>query len=460
MDFVGREKELKALNACHASGKFEFAVLYGRRRIGKSTLLTRFLEGKRGIYWTAVETDTERNLALFSKAVLAASGLNTEGTFASWEAAFDQVASLASERLVLVIDEYPYLAESNRSISSILQLYCDTHFKRSKLMLVLCGSSMSFMENQVLGYQSPIYGRRTMQMKVEPFGYRDSALFVPRYSLEQKALVYGLTGGVPKYLELFSDTKSIQQNVIENYLTSTGYLYEEPLNLLKQELREPMKYNAIIEAVALGSSKLNEIATKTHQETSATSLYTSSLVSLGILRKEQAVGEERNKRKTLYSLADTMFRFWYRFVFTNSFSVLSGASEALYEREIEPMLPQFMGAIFETMCKEFLAAENAAGRLPFVLRQIGRWWNNAEEIDIVALGQKNEALFGECKFTKGKVGAEVYETLLTRAAIFGLPPQSEFFLFSKQGFAAPFAAKVKELRNVRLVGLKEMYGVC
>jgi AAA+ ATPase superfamily predicted ATPase len=397
-------------------------------------------------------------------------GFQGDAVFSSWEQAFDEITSLAKDnlrnRLILVIDEYPYLAQAERSISSILQFYCDTVFKNIPVMIILCGSSMSFMENQVLGYQSPLYGQRTAQMKIEAFDYRDAAAFVPHYSFEEKALVYGITGGVPKYLELFDDSTNLKKNVIKNFLTPVGYLYEEPKNLLKQELREPVKYNLIIEAAAKGATRLNEIADKTGLNSSAASIYINTLISLGIMKKETAITEEKNKRKTLYCLADSMFIFWYRYIFGSEFSIMSGDAESLYDTEIEPDLNSYMGAIFETMCLDYLGKLNGITNklLPFKIRELGRWWGTnphtktEEEIDLVGINEKlSSALFCECKYRNRLTDITILDSLIAKAKLWKNYKHKYFMLFSKAGFAKEVHSAAKQTGNVLLVTLKEMY---
>jgi AAA+ ATPase superfamily predicted ATPase len=303
-------------------------------------------------------------------------------------------------------------------------------------------------------------------MKIKPFNYRDSALFVPRYSIKDKALVYGITGGIPKYLELFNDTLSVKQNIVNLFLSSAGFLYEEPSNLLKQELREPIKYNLIIEAVAKGSSRLNEIATKTGLETSAASNYINSLISLGIMRKETAITEEKNKKKTLYALLDTMFVFWYRYILGNEFAIQTFDAESLYENEIEPDLNRFMGRIFENMCMDYLGILNTQkeNSLPFKIRQIGRWWGtnsttkSEEEIDIVGINEKlSSVVFCECKFRNELTDIQTLNELFSKAQRWNYN-NKYFILFSKSGFTKKLQNAVQEINNVQLFSLKDMYG--
>ena len=319
--FIGRKEELASLNERYNSGKYECAVIWGRRRVGKTELINEFIKGKKHIYFTAAEGTEKKNLEILSKSIF--SGLeggmrvNTP-IFKDFAACLDYIFEYAkNEKLVFVIDEYPYLADCEKSISSILQQYIDHHFQRINFMLILCGSSMSFMENQVMGHKSPLYGRRTCQYKVVPFDFKTSAQFHKSFGRQEQALIYGITGGIPKYLQQIDDNKDLKTNIINNFFSPDNLLFEEPANLLKQELREPAVYNAIITAVATGSSKLNEIATKTHMPTSSCSIYLTSLISLNIIKKELPVLAKPTSRNTIYRLNDGMFRFWYKFVYDN-----------------------------------------------------------------------------------------------------------------------------------------------
>lgn len=277
--------------------------------------------------------------------------------------------------MVLAIDEYPYLAGGFHSISSILQAHIDSQFKDSKLFLILCGSSMSFMEKQVLGYKSPLYGRRTAQFKILPFDFFESLPFFEAFSKEEKAILYGVTGGIPEYLTKINPAKTVRDNIIDLFLTSSGHFYEEPSNLLKQELREPSTYNGIIEAIAEGAPRLNEISTKCGIESNKCAKYLKSLMSLGIVKKEQPVTETSSK-KSLYLLDDMMFRFWYRFVFPNMSGIVSGLGDAIYDFEVSENLSTYMGLVFEEICKQYLYKEARSNTLPFFTAKAGRWWGN------------------------------------------------------------------------------------
>ena len=264
--FVGRERELKKLNTMYQSNQFEFAVLYGRRRVGKTTLIREFMREKQGVYYISVEGARKENLSGLSKALLAQGGLGQGiAEFQSFEALLEYVDSIAlsGERMILAIDEYPYLAASYPAISSLIQSHIDRCWKDSRLFLILCGSSMSFMEEQVLGYKSPLYGRRTAQFKIHPFTFFEARRMLANFEPEQQAVLYGVTGGIPEYLSRINQELDMDENIVQLFFDESGRLFEEPVNLMKQELREPMTYHSIISAIASGASKLNDIATKT-----------------------------------------------------------------------------------------------------------------------------------------------------------------------------------------------------
>ena len=360
--FIGREQELRTLNQLYASGKFEFAVIYGRRRVGKTALISEFIKGKDAIFFTGVETNAKQNLENFSQCIMDYQGSDSLGvTFPSFQAALESVFRVAkSQRVILVIDEYPYVAHAAKSLASTLQLLIDKHHADSKLFLILCGSSMSYMEDQVLAYKAPLYGRRTAQLKIRPFDFFEVCRYFTGLSPKDKALAYGMIGGTPQYLQQMDVHLSIEENIKRLFLSPASAVFEEPLNLLKQEVREPGVYNAIMTAIASGYSKMNEIASKVGEDSSVCAIYLKNLITLGIVKKETPFGEKAG-RKTIYSMEDPMFRFWYRFVPPNISLIARGAAELAYNR-IAPELSAYMGGIFEEICsllRTFLAVPQA-----------------------------------------------------------------------------------------------------
>lgn len=459
--FIGREKELKALKNLYISDRFEFTVIYGRRRVGKTALINQFINDKKSIYFMGVESNAKQNLENFSKSIIEySSGIETDTTFISFQAALEYVFKLAeNERLILVIDEYPYVARSSKSLASTLQMLIDKYKESSKLMLILCGSSMSYMEDNVLAYKAPLYGRRTAQMKIQPFNFEETCHYFKKLSDEDKALIYGIVGGTPQYLLQMNDKLSIEENIKNTYLNPVSFLFEEPINLLKQEVREPAIYMAIITAIATGASRMSEISTKVGEDTNVCSSYIKNLMNLGIVQKETPYGE-KNSRKSIYYIEDNMFRFWYRFVPDNNSVIVRGGVELAYKR-IEPHLSNYMGKVFEDICRQYLWKLLLTGKCPVEFKSLGRWWGNdpieksQTEIDIMGEQDKNTALFGECKWTNEKVDLGVLETLIKRSRLFSYM-NVHYYLFSKSGFTKSCIDRANEMENVTLVIYENM----
>lgn len=459
--FIGRERELKALNNLYQSDKFEFVVLYGRRRVGKTALINAFIDKKKNIYFMGVESNAKQNLENFSNSIFEyQTGIQADTSFASFQAALEFVFRLAEkERIILALDEYPYVARASKSLASTLQMLIDKYKDTSKLMLILCGSSMSYMEDYVLAYKAPLYGRRTAQMKLLPFTFEETCRYLSNMSGEDLALMYGVVGGTPQYLLQVNDRQSVAENIKNIYLNPTSFLFEEPGNLLKQEVREPATYTAIIAAIAAGSSRMSEISGKVGEDSSVCSLYIKNLISLGIVRKETPYGEKAS-RKTVYSIEDNMFRFWYRFVLENNSIIARGADELAYKR-IEPHLSDYMGKVFEDICSQYLWKLLLSGQCPVEFTSLGRWWGNnpmtrsQTEIDIMGEQDKNTALFGACKWTNERGDLGVLETLVQRSKLF--PYQRvHLYLFSKSGFTKGCMDKAEELGNVTLVTYQDI----
>lgn len=463
--FIGRERELASLNQLYNSDKFEFVVLYGRRRVGKTALINRFIDGKRAIYFMGVESNAKQNLENFSKSILEYySGMEeADMSFTSFQAALETVFQLSlHKRIVLSIDEYPYVARASKSLASTLQMLIDKYKDNCKLMLILCGSSMSYMEDHVLAYKAPLYGRRTAQIKLLPFDFEETCRYFKKFSGEEKALAYGIVGGTPQYLLQINDSLGIEDNVKNTYLNPMSSLYEEPTNLLKQEVREPAIYTAIITAIATGASRMSEISGKVGEDTNVCATYMKNLIALGIVRKETPYGEKASK-KSLYCIDDNMFRFWYRFVPENASMIARGAADLVYKR-IEPFLSEYMGKVFEEICKQYLWKLLLKQESPVQFASLGRWWGNdpvhkcQAEIDIMGEQDKNTALFAECKWTNEMVDRGVLEDLLEKSDLFPYK-KKHYYLFSKSGFTKGCVYYAEEFGNVSLVAYREMVPV-
>ena len=459
--FIGRERELKKLNELYKVKGFQFPVIYGRRRVGKTALINEFVKNKKVIFITGIESNAKQNLENFSRAILSSeSNVPDAAVFQSFKAALEYVFQLAKkERLILVIDDYPYIAKAFAGLSSTLQALIEKNKESSKLFLILCGSSMSFMEKHLLANKAPLYSRKTAQLEVLPFDFFESRNCLKRFSRENMAVIYGAVGGIPKYLLQMNDRLPLDENIKHCFLDASSPLFEEPINLLKQEVREPATYNAILAAVAAGNSKLTEISTKAGIETGACAMQIKNLISLGIVKKEMPLAGKTN-RKTIYQIEDNLFRFWYRFVPDNIAAISRGMADDVYEK-ISTMINDYMDTAFEDICKQYLWKQREQGRVDVKFTDLGRWWGNGAGnrreagIDIMGVDGKGGALFCECKWTNEKVDVSVLEALMERSELFR-NKKVRFYLFAKRGFTKKCVEKARTAGNVKLVAFSEM----
>lgn len=453
--FVGRENELKSLHELYNKDGFGMSIIYGRRRIGKSTLITRFMEGKKAIFYTATKVGKERNLELFSKQVISILDPAFENaSFTSIEAVFDFISrKMPDEKLILVIDELPYWAEKDEALLSVLQKYIDTEWKDKNLMIILCGSALSFMENKVLSEKSPLFGRRDSQIKLEAFNYRDSALFVPNYSAEDKAICYGITGGVAKYLSLIDGDKSLDDNIKRLFFHTDGYLYDETRNLLTQEFSDITLVNNIIEQIANGENTVNTIAGKVREKEPTVFYSLEKLIRVGLVEKKKCITEEKNKKKTQYVLKDHMFKFWYEFIPKATSVIEMGQGDIYYEKVVKSRLHSFMGGVFEEMCRYYTLEQGIQGRFDSFLTKVGTWWGvenvlntkgekmqQSTDIDVVAISEIDKcAVVGECKFKNEKIDKGIYDALLRRGGLIsGKYRVIKYVFFSLSGYTEWF----------------------
>lgn len=461
--FYCREGELQTMNRRYEKGRFECVVIYGRRRVGKTALINEFCKGKPTIYFSALNATSRENLEALSKAIY--SSKNPDSTsfpiFRSYEDALDEITAMSSHRqMVFVIDEYPYLARAEKSFTSRLQHIIDHEWQDGQLYLILCGSSMSFMQYQVLGYESPLYGRRTAQFKIQALTYREITAFHPQLPASDQALLYGVTGGIPHYINKLDVEKDLDEALLENLFDTSAYLFEEPENLLKQELREPAIYNSVIAAIAGGASRSNEISTKVGLESGVCAKYLKVLLDLGILKKETPITEKPGK-KTVYVIDDTFFRFWYRFVPRNMSAISAGRMRQVYERAVKQYYPDYMGLVFEKMCREYLF--HYAADLPVLLSDVGQWWGTDEktrkeiQIDIVGMPvEGDEYLIGSCKYRNEKIGTEELALLHRYSLVFRKNGKFHYYIFSRGGFT-PALMEAANRGEVTLLTLEDLY---
>lgn len=421
-DFVGRKRELAHLNEAYERRDGAFLPIYGRRRVGKSELILQFLRGKRGIYFLGKRAPAELQIReLLTEAAIVLeepllAALQAEG----WQAALSAIVSRwrGPQKLVLALDEFQWLAGASPELPSVLQHLWDREWKKSgRVMLILCGSYMGFMEKEVLGRGSPLFGRRTAQILLQPFDYREAAAFHPRYSLVDRARVYFLCGGIPFYLRFFSDRKSIESNLAEQMLAEHAALFREGDFLLREELREVESYYAVLLAVAGGDTSHQAISRRTSINARNLNYYLQQLVDLGyIARRFPLTGEPANPRDVRFELGDPLLRFWFRFVFPNMSYVLRVGPEKALRDRIRPHLDAYFGGCFEGLCREALPhLYDAEGvRASF---EIGEYWSRSAQIDVVGLRDDGWTDLGECKWgtvrSTATVERELEERVLT-----------------------------------------------
>jgi len=461
--FIGREKELNNLNELFEQNRFHLFVLYGRRRVGKTTLLKEFCKDKDSIFFSAEQSNEKMNFEKFSYAIFEHYGESNIEPFSGFENALRYINDKqGKERLVLVIDEFPYLAHANKAIISMFQHLIDHTLKKSNLFIVLCGSYMGFMENEVLGAKSPLFGRRTAQLHLKPFSYLTSLEFLEGFSNEDKLTLYGAVGGTALYLEQIQQNLSVEDNIKSLFLRKMGYLFEEPMLLLKQEVQEPGVYFAIIEAIAAGAGTSSEISQKTGEDAAKCLKYIKVLRELGLVYRETPLGEKETGRKARYRISDLMFRFWFRYVATNRSLLATDGIDIAWERRIKPDLSNYMGHVFELICKEYMNHLNNRGELPILATKIGKWWGNDSaarkevEIDLVAM-DGNNMLFCECKWTNETMKPNVLEQLEKKADAFRKErDETWFYLFSKSGFSPELIKRASLEKNIVLITLDDI----
>lgn len=465
--FIGRKAELKVLEETYEKKGFQMTIVYGRRRIGKSTLITEFMRDKKASYYMASQSSLEDNVRKWSVQFIEDIIPEMQGVqFQELSTFFQFVARICKdEKIILALDEIPYIAETESSFLSQFQSVIDTILVKTNIYLIICGSAISFMEKEVMSEKSPLFGRRTNQIFLKPFDYLESAQFVPHYTNEEKAIVYGVTGGVAKYLTLFDDSLSLDQNLINNFFTSSGYLYEEPRNLLMQEFRNVHTYNTVIEVMASGANKFNEISDKAHISTASLTYIINNLITVGIVSKIYCMTDIKNKRKIQYEITDGMYNFWYRFVLNGRSSIEFHKGDVYYNAYVKKNLHDFMGDIFENMCQYYLMMQSLNGHIPYMITQVGKWWGVGHDhiptdIDVVGIDEMGKkAILGECKFRNSLLDQAVYDDLMRKKGLINKKYQEVLFVyFSLSGFSQG-VLEGYDKNEVKLVTLDDLYKV-
>lgn len=471
--FVAREHELATLERLYRSDSFEMVVLYGRRRVGKTFLIDEFVKDKRALYFTALQQSAKMNLTDFSSAVLRFFGMpDSTPPFATWRDALafvtDRAKADGNEPFVFVFDEFPYAATAEPSLPSALQIAIDHGFLGTNVTMILSGSNEGFMESDVLGRTSPLYGRRTAQIRLLPFDYLDAAKFLPHTEPKNLVNYYAAFGGTPYYLARIREDDGFENNVLHLCFDSLGALREEPVMLLRQELREPALYFSILQSIAGGNSTPKRIAEHAGVASDIIGRYLKTLVELRLIERKVPFGDDPAKsRKGMYVITDPFFAYWFRFVGRNASIIESGIGEEVARRlAFGPAFDTYVGQQFETICLQWLVRRNAQGELPFIATRFGKWWGadpvvrEQTDIDVIAADPIDKrVLLGECKWRNAINETKVIDQLRRRA---GLVPgydvdDAEFALFTKEPVGETTRAKYANDERMRFVAVNELY---
>ena len=458
--FINREEELGFLENEYSREGSSLVILYGRRRVGKTALTAEFIKNKKAVYYFVSEENETQNRIIFKNIVAEHTGnkLLTGANADNWDMIFKiWLDAPGSEKKLMIIDEFQYLGKANNAFPSIFQRIWDTMLKDKNVMIILCGSLISMMESQTLMYSSPLYGRRTGQIKLEQIPFRYYSEFFPDKSEKELIEYYAVTGGVPKYIELFYDSKNIYRAIEKNILSKSSFLYDEPNFLLQREVSEVGSYFSLIKTIAMGNQKLSKISSALELKQTGITKYLKTLINLDILEREVPVTEDNpeNSKKGLYKVKDNFMLFWFRFVFPNLSYIESGRKEIAMNKIRANLVDSHIAYVYEDVCIEKMWQLSADGKWNFHFDKVGRWWNSNTEIDIVAVDSGgSDIIFGECKFWSGKIGLDVLTNLENKAKQVEWKSGSRrnhFILFGINGFTDNLMELSKTRKDLILI---------
>lgn len=491
--FLGRKREMVLLESLYDSNKFEMLILHGRRRVGKSYLLSHFakLHSDNTVYFTGDKDSEKNNVQNFceelNRVLKVGDFLNS---FTTWNDVYSFLKTAEiKDRLVLIIDEFTYLYNSNPAYDSGLQNAIDKILKSKNIFLILCGSEVSVIEEIIDDSTKPLYGRKTSELKLLPFTYKEAREFFPHYSNEEALTAYSILGGIPLYLSLFDDRLTIKENVIKNCLSTTGYLFNEIETLLRMELKETHFYKNIMLAINAGASTFNTIRDKVGEDAAKIAKYINVLINLGFIKKEVPCGEKEKSRNTLYSISDNYFAFYFAFIFKHQ-NMLNGliSPEMYYEKELTKVkLNTFIGHRFEQICETYLKEQFYNGKMTFFAENLGRWWGNnpvlkkQEEIDgelIISSNSPNgrvkakskacldrtyllayddeNAVICECKYTEYPFDEKQLKDLQD-SGLCVMQQNKSYIIFSKNGVSSGVEKHLKNLSGYSVITLDDLF---
>ena len=457
--FIDRENEMRTLTDEYNRKGSSLVILYGRRRVGKTTLISEFIKDKKSLFFLSSQESEVQNRNLFKEkaAEFIDSDLLRNANVQDWDTIFKAIIDTKFEtKPVIVIDEFQYIGKSNEAFPSIFQRIWDELLKEQNVMVILCGSLITMMEEQTLKYSSPLYGRRTAQIRLKqiPFSYYEK--FFPNKDSRELVEMYAVTGGVPKYIESFREEKDIYSAIQKYVLNPSSYLYDEPHFLLQQEVSEIGSYFSLIKTIAAGNSKLSAIAASLELPQTRLTKYIKTLIDLDILEREVPVTEENpdKSKKGLYRIKDNYIKFWFAFIYPNLSFLESGNDKIVMNKIQKGFVSNQVSFVYEDVCRQKMWQMNAEDVWPFNFSKIGRYWNNNTEIDIAALDPEgNNLILGECKYWKEPVGINILADLDEKAKKVSWKQKNRkvwYVLFSVGGFTPELEALAKERNDITL----------
>lgn len=457
--FIDREEELETLETEYDREGSSLVILYGRRRVGKTTLISEFIKNKPALFFLASEESEAQNRMEFKNkaADFIGSDLLRNASVSNWDTIFKAIMETPfAQKPVIVLDEFQYIGKSNPAFPSIFQRIWEEILKNRSVMVILCGSLISMMASQTLTYNSPLYGRRTAQICLKQIPFRYYKDFFPNKTEKECIEMYSVTGGVPKYLESFSPEKDIFTAIRRHVLNRSSYLYDEPNFLLQQEVSEIGSYFSILKVIASGNRKLSAISTALEMKATGLSKYLKTLMDLDILEREVPVTEEtpEKSKRGLYRIKDNYLRFWFAFIYPNRSFLESGNTGIVMDKIKKGLIGNHTSFVYEDICRDKMWKLNAEGVWPFQFSKVGRYWNHHTEIDIAAIDPEGRNLIvGECKYRNEPMGANVLYALEEKAAQVEWNKNSRkvwYVLFSISGFTADLEELAKTRQDIVL----------
>lgn len=461
--FINRSGELELLEKQFASPGASLVVLYGRRRLGKTTLLRQFAYGKPHCYFLAdraAEPDSRRALAMAMATALNEPTL-ANAEYATWGdlfAAFERFRQ-HDQNFVLILDEYQYLCQVQPAFSSFVQKFWDEHWSHSNIFLIVCGSVTSMMYKETLSHSAPLYGRSTAQMLLRPISYRHLGEFLLRKSPIQLIEFHALTGGAPRYLELATGYASFKKALFELVLKPDGILHNEAKQLLQEEIQTPNICWSVLHAIGQGANRISEIAGRVGEPANKLTRYLDLLKDLQLVRRETPVLDKNpsKSKKGIYRVSDPFCRLWFGAVYPYASFFEFGDIAVAYDK-IKPIIGKLIAETFEEICRQWIC-ERA---LLYNAVQIGRQWSKSYEIDVAAVDvEGNLTVIGECKWSEKQLGPAVLERLEDKTRLNALPlaMNCKRVVFSKNGFTKSFLDQAGRRDDLELVTPKQLVEV-